>query len=179
MWPCSSTGDARLTADAMITLAGACERRSAWHDAAGLAGDALERYRAVGDPFGAAAALAELGWYDMVHGPGTQAEGHLDEALELRRRHGDDRRLVEPLIDAAWLALIRGHGGEARTRFQDCFALARDVDDGFNAGEAARRALGDAAYGTLAAEGRAQPAEDLVRRASGAAGATELSGAVD
>ncbi len=131
-----ATGEHTLVADALVGMAGACERSSAWHEAGGFAAEALELYRAAGDPYGAAAALAELGWYDMVHGSGMHAEGLLAEALELRRRHGDDRRLVEPLIDAAWFALIRGFGGDARARFLDCFALARHVDDRFNAGEA-------------------------------------------
>jgi len=130
-----AVGENALVADALVGMAGACERSSAWHAAGGFAAEALELYRAAGDPYGAAAALAELGWYDMVHGTGTHAEELLAEALELRRRHGDDRRLVEPLIDAAWFALIRGFGGDARARFLDCFALARHVDDRFNVGE--------------------------------------------
>jgi hypothetical protein len=83
-----------------------------------------------------AAALAELGWYDMIVGSGERAEGCFDEALELRRRYGDDRRLVEPLINGAWLALVQGNGGTARARFLDCLALARQVDDRFLVGEA-------------------------------------------
>ena len=224
-----ATGDAQLVAEATLALAGACERRSAWHEAGELAGEALAAFREAGDPFGAAAALAELGWYDLLHGSGERAEACLDEALELRRRHGDDRRLVEPLIDAAWLALIRGQGGEARSRFLDCFALARHVDDRFNVGEAlaglaalagkegrwvdcarlagasaavhelmgappwesvalllgreteaARAVLGGARYDAALAEGRAVPAEDVVRSAASEPEPTDpfLSGAL-
>jgi hypothetical protein len=90
----------------------------------------------VGDPYGAAWALAEQGWYDMVHGHLEESEQRLGEALELRRRHGDDRRLVEPLIDHAWLMLERGRGEEAVRGFLDCLALARAVGDQFNVGEA-------------------------------------------
>jgi predicted ATPase/DNA-binding SARP family transcriptional activator len=124
-------------ADALLALAGACERTRAWEQAGALAADALALYRTAGDPYGAATALAELGWYDLVHGRLDDAERHLGQALELRRRHGDDRRLVEPLIDHAWLMLAREPGGEpARQAFLDCLALARHVDDQFNIGEA-------------------------------------------
>ena len=98
-------GDPTLIADALLTSAGACERSKAWQRAGELASQALELYRTVGDPYGAAWALAELGWYDLIHGRLDASEQHLGEALELRRRHGDDRRLVEPLIDHAWLML--------------------------------------------------------------------------
>jgi tetratricopeptide (TPR) repeat protein len=131
-----ATGDRQLIADALLIGAGVCERDSDWDGAVALATDALEIYRDLGDPYGAATALAELGWYDMVTASAEHAEAHLDEALELRRRFGDDRRLVEPLIDAAWLALVQGDAGDAQTRFLDCLAMARQVDDRFIVGEA-------------------------------------------
>ena len=128
--------DPALVAEALLMMAGAHERARAWDDAERLAGEALELYRAAGDPYGAATALAELGWYDMVHGRLALAEERLNEAIALRRRHGDDRRLVEPLIDHAWLALARRSVGEARRRFLDTLALARQVDNLFIYGEA-------------------------------------------
>ena len=130
------TGDRQLIADAFLIGAGVCERASDWAGAVGLATDALAIYRELGDPYGAATALAELGWYDMVTASGERAEEYLDEALELRRRFGDDRRLVEPLIDGAWLALVQGDLGDAQARFLDCLAMARQVDDRFIVGEA-------------------------------------------
>jgi predicted ATPase/DNA-binding SARP family transcriptional activator len=129
-------GDPILVADALLTRAAACERTQAWERAGALAGEALELYRAAGDPYGAAWALAEQGWYDMVHGRLEESEQRLGEALELRRRHGDDRRLVEPLIDHAWLMLVRGQHEEATRGFLDCLALARQVGDQFNVAEA-------------------------------------------
>ena len=131
-----ASGDRRLLAGALLRLAGTCERASDWDRAARLATEALELYRAIGDPYGVASALAELGWYDMIRGTGERAEACFDEAFELRRRHGDDRRLVEPLIDAAWLALVHGHAGTAQARFLDCLEMARQVDDRFVVGEA-------------------------------------------
>jgi hypothetical protein len=129
-------GDPILLADALLTEAGACERAADWKRADELAGEALALYRAANDPYGAATALAELGWYAMVHGRLEESEQCLDEALELRRRHGDDRRLVEPLIDHAWLMLARRRGDAARRGFLDCLALARQVGDQFNVAEA-------------------------------------------
>jgi predicted ATPase/DNA-binding SARP family transcriptional activator len=129
-------GDPILVADALVTQAGACERTQAWDRGRALAGEALELFRAAGDPYGAAWALAEQGWYDMVHGQLEDSEQRLGEALELRRRHGDDRRLVEPLIDHAWLMFVRARGEEATRGFLDCLALARHVGDQFNVGEA-------------------------------------------
>ena len=131
-----ATGDRQLIADALLIGAGVCERDSDWDGAVALATDALEIYRDLGDPYGAATALAELGWYDMVTASAEHAEEYLDEALDLRRRFGDDRRLVEPLIDGAWLALVQGQTGDAQTRFLDCLAMARQVDDRFIVGEA-------------------------------------------
>jgi tetratricopeptide (TPR) repeat protein len=129
-------GDPILVADALLTFAGACERAQEWERAGALAGEALEIYRAVGDPYGAAWALAEQGWYDLVHGRVGDAEQRLGEALDLRRQHGDDRRLVEPLIDYAWLLLAIHHNEAARRGFLDCLALARHVGDQFIIGEA-------------------------------------------
>jgi predicted ATPase/DNA-binding SARP family transcriptional activator len=130
-----STGDSILVADALVTQAGACERTEAWERGRALAREALELFRAAGDPYGAAWSLAEQGWYAMVHGGLEEAEQCLSEALELRRRHGDDRRLVEPLIDHAWLMFVRGRGDEATRGFLDCLSLSRHVGDQFNVGE--------------------------------------------
>jgi tetratricopeptide (TPR) repeat protein len=131
-----NAGDTILLADALVTQAGACERTEAWERGRALAAEALELFRAAGDPYGAAWSLAEQGWYAMVHGRLDEAEQHLGEALDLRRRHGDDRRLVEPLIDHAWLTFVRGRGKDATRCFLDCLALARHVGDQFNVGEA-------------------------------------------
>ena len=131
-----AAGDEQLIADALLIQAGVCERLSDWDGAVALATQALEAYRALGDPYGAASALAELGWYDLAHGGAARAEEYLDEAAELRRRHGDDRRLVEPLIDYAWLALVQGDSGTAQARFLDCLAMGRQVDDRFIVAEA-------------------------------------------
>jgi hypothetical protein len=153
-------GDAALIADALLVEAGACERASAWERANALAGDALALYREAGDPYGAATALAEQGWYAMVHGRLEESEERLREAVGLRRRHGDDRRLVEPLIDHAWLMLARRDREGARRGFLDCLALARDVGDQFNVAEAL------AGLSTLAA------AEDRWAEAARLAGAS-------
>ncbi len=132
----SQTSDPILLADALLAQAGACERAEEWERAGVLAAQARALYREAGDPYGAATALAEQGWYDMVHGRFDASERHLAEALELRRRQGDDRRLVEPLIDHAWLLLARNRHDEAADAFMECLSLARHVDDQFNLGEA-------------------------------------------
>ena len=160
--------DPNLIADALLTQAGARERALDWERADALASEALELYRAVGDPYGAAWALAELGWYDLVHGRLDAAEQRLGEALELRRRHGDDRRLVEPLIDHAWISLAR-HDEQAWRRFVDCLGLARQVDDQFNVGEAL---AGLSAHAALA--GRS---EEAARLAGASAAVHERIGA--
>lgn len=129
-------GDTILMADALLARAGGWERTGEWDRASPLAGEALALYREAGDPYGAAAALAYLGWYDLVHGRLDASERRLDEALELRRRHGDDRRLVEPLIDYAWLLLARRRDHEAIRGFLDCLRLAGQVDDEFIIAEA-------------------------------------------
>ena len=123
-------------ADALIALAGACERAQEWQRAAAIADEALALYREAGDPYGVAGALGEQGFYDMVHGRLERSEQRLGEAVALRRQLGDDRRLVEPLIDNAWLDLARGSAEPARRGFLDCLALARHVGDQFNVAEA-------------------------------------------
>jgi tetratricopeptide (TPR) repeat protein len=123
-------------ADALLALASACERTQDWRRAAELADEALVLFREAGDPYGAAGALGEQGYYDIVHGRLERAAQRLGEALELRRQLGDDRRLVEPLIDYAWLDVARGRGEAARQGFLDCLALARHVGDRFNIAEA-------------------------------------------
>jgi hypothetical protein len=80
--------DPILIADALLTFAGACERTQAWGQADAFASDALDLYREAGDPYGATWALAEQGWYDIVHRRLDDAKWRL--AVELRRRHGDD-----------------------------------------------------------------------------------------
>jgi predicted ATPase/DNA-binding SARP family transcriptional activator len=130
-------GDPLLLADALVTHAGACERTQEWERGHSLAAEALELFRAEGDPYGAAWSLAEQGWYALVHGGRLkESERLLSEALDLRRRHGDDRRLVEPLIDHAWLMHVRGSREDATQSFLDCLMLARQVGDQFNVGEA-------------------------------------------
>ena len=129
-------GAAGPLADALLALAGACERAQDWQRAAAIADEALALYREAGDPYGVAGALGEQGFYDMVHGRLERSEQRLSEAVELRRQLGDDRRLVEPLIDNAWLDLARGSGEPARRGFLDCLALARHVGDQFNVAEA-------------------------------------------
>ncbi|MBE2318618.1 winged helix-turn-helix domain-containing protein [Solirubrobacter sp. CPCC 204708] len=128
--------DPGLLADALLALAGACERAEDWERAIAMADEAYTLYRRVRDLYGVATALGEQGFYDLVHGRMERAEQRLGEAVELRRRLGDDRCLVEPLLDNAWLDLVRGSGEAARRGFEDCLALARHVGDQFNAAEA-------------------------------------------
>jgi predicted ATPase/DNA-binding SARP family transcriptional activator len=161
-------GDPSMIADALLTQAGALERALVWERAEELAFEALQLFREVRDPYGAAWALAELGWYDLVHGRLEEAEQRLGEALELRRRHGDDRRLVEPLIDHAWISLAR-HDEQAWRRFEDCLELARQVDDQFNVAEAL---AGLSAHAAVA--GRA---EEAARLAGASAAVHERIGA--
>ncbi|HEY6886936.1 MAG TPA: hypothetical protein VI300_04125, partial [Solirubrobacter sp.] len=123
-------------ADALLAAAGACERAHDWQRAGELADEALALYREADDPYGVAAALAEQGFYDMVHGRLERSELRLGEAVALRRRLGDDRQLVEPMIDNAWLDLARGSGEPARHGFLDCLSLAGHVGDQFNVAEA-------------------------------------------
>jgi predicted ATPase len=131
-----AVGEPALIADALLFLAGACERERDWQRAERLAAEALAAYRAIGDPYGEAAAIAELGWYDLVHGRLEMAGERLGGAVELRRRLGDDRRLIEPLIDCAWLALASRAADGPRGQFLECLLLAQHLDDKFTIAEA-------------------------------------------
>jgi predicted ATPase len=162
-------GEPGLIGDALIFLASACERLRDWDRAEQLAAEALGPYREAGDPYGVAGALAELGWYDIVHGRLEQAGERLAEAAELRRRHGDDRRLEEPLIDSGWLALARRSAGAAQRQFLECLSLAQHLDDRFTIAEAL---AGLSAVSALEARW-----EDAARLAGASAAVQEQSGA--
>ncbi|MDA0182203.1 hypothetical protein OJ997_17995 [Solirubrobacter phytolaccae] len=131
-----AVGDPGLIGDALFALASAYERVRDWDRVERLSAEALIPYRAAGDPYGAAAALAELGWFDLVHGRIELAEERFAEAVALRERHGDDRRLVEPLINYAWLAFARRTAEEARVQFLECLSRAQHMDDRFTIAEA-------------------------------------------
>ena len=73
-------GDPGLLADALLAAAGACERGQDWDGASALADEALALYRQADDPYGVAAALAEQGFYDIVHGRLERSEQRLGEA---------------------------------------------------------------------------------------------------
>jgi tetratricopeptide (TPR) repeat protein len=164
-----AVGEPGLVGDALMFLASACERSRDWQWAGELAAEALESFQAAGDPYGVAAALAELGWYDLVHGRLDAAEEHLAEAAELRRRHGDDRRLVEPLIDAAWVALARCMPDRARHQFLESLSLAQHVDDRF--------IIAEAMAGLSAVAAQEACWEDAARLAGAAAAVQQQTGA--
>jgi predicted ATPase len=164
-----AVGDPGLIGEALMFLASACERSRDWQRAGELAAEALASYQAAGDPYGVAAALAELGWYDLVHGRLDEAEEHLGEAAELRRRHGDDRRLVEPLIDAAWVALARCMPDRARHQFLESLSLAQHVDDRF--------IIAEALAGLSAAAAQEACWEDAARLAGAASAVQQQTGA--
>jgi predicted ATPase len=164
-----AVGDPGLIGEALMFLASACERSRDWQWAGELAAEALASYQAAGDPYGVAGALAELGWYDLVHGRLDEAEAHLAEAAELRRRHGDDRRLVEPLIDAAWVALARCMPDRARHQFLESLSLAQHVDDRF--------IIAEALAGLSAAAAQEACWEDAARLAGAAAAVQQQTGA--
>ena len=163
-------GDPILVADALLTLAGACERTAEWERADALAGEALELYRAAGIPTAPPGPSRSRGGTPWSTGGWTRPSSSSARRLELRRRHGDDRRLVEPLIDHAWLMLARGRGEEAERAFVDCLVLARQVGDQFNVAEALAGLSAQAALGRALAGRR--PAR---RRIGGAARADRRS----
>ena len=114
-------------------------------------------------------ALAEQGWYAMVHGRLEESEEHLARPLTSRRQHGDDRRLVEPLIvrlapARAWERRGRRAASSTACRLHATSAI-RSMSGGagrpLGAGRA-RRARG----GRRAARGRLRGAARADRRAA-------------
>ena len=90
------------------------ERTQEWERAGELAGEAMELYRAAGDPYGVAWALAEQ---ELVrHGPRAAGRVRAAPRRGARAATAPRRRsayVVEPLIDHhAWLMLVRGRGAE-------------------------------------------------------------------
>jgi predicted ATPase/DNA-binding SARP family transcriptional activator len=97
--------------------------------ARGALDDALERFRALGDPAGEALALAGLGNCARTFGDPDSALDWLERARAIRRRHGDRRAVAMTEMD---LALALAYGGDlekARLLFGDLRDRFRATDD--------------------------------------------------
>jgi tetratricopeptide (TPR) repeat protein len=96
--------------------------RVRWRDgrlASEMARRALERFRRISDPTGAANALRILGLAAQTEGDLAQAETHLDEALEIAKAHEDAMIRAEVQRDRGALLRDRERIGEARAAIQD------------------------------------------------------------
>jgi predicted ATPase/class 3 adenylate cyclase len=76
--------------------------------AGSLIGEALAGFRDVGDTYGIAGALGNLGSLELRQSEIDAAAGHVHESLVLSHSLGDAHTLVHTLVDVAAIALARG-----------------------------------------------------------------------
>ena len=96
--------------------------RVRWHDgrlAAEMAQRALDRFRRVGDPTGAAGAIRILGLAALAQGDAAGGEVRLDEALEVARAHEDSLLHAEVQRDRGFMLRERGDAAGAAEALSD------------------------------------------------------------
>ena len=96
--------------------------RVRWRDgrlAGEMARRALERFRRISDPTGAAQAIRILGLAALAEGDATEAEVRLGEALEIARAHEDALLHAEVQRDRGMLLRDRGDASGAREALAD------------------------------------------------------------
>ncbi|HEX5725975.1 MAG TPA: tetratricopeptide repeat protein [Longimicrobiaceae bacterium] len=90
--------------------------------AAEMARRALERFRRIADPTGAASAIRSLAAAARVEGRDDDAAGHLDEALRIADAHADALIRAEVQRDRGLLLRDRGDTDAARAALEDAAA---------------------------------------------------------
>lgn len=103
--------------------------------------ESLRLFREIGDQWGVAWALDNLGMIVLADGDYAQAQSMLDRSLALFHDAGDKRGTACVLDNLGWTALMRGEHGQARTRFEEALAAFREIGDRRGEG----RALGNLA----------------------------------
>jgi non-specific serine/threonine protein kinase len=152
-------------------LGWAAYQRCEHEQAVALQEQALARYRRIGYRWGSAWVLAALGCVVQARGEYGQAATYLRESLQLSRELGARGLLAEALEGMTWLAVAEGQvahgarlGGASEALREELGAALHPVLHASHdrAVQAIRAALGEAAFMTAWAEGRALPLDEAV-----------------
>ena len=103
--------------------------------------ESLRLFQSIGDQWGVAWALDNLGMIVLADGDYVQAQSMFDRSLTLFHDAGDKRGTACVLDNLGWTALMRGEHGPARMRFEEALAAFREIGDRRGEG----RALGNLA----------------------------------
>jgi predicted ATPase/transcriptional regulator with XRE-family HTH domain len=104
-------------------------RQNDFDAASVLSAQALEIYRHLGDMFGAAQSLHNLGNVAHRHGDYAASVGYFTESLAARREAGDKHGSADSLNNLALVADEQGYYGRARTLYEESLALYRELGD--------------------------------------------------
>jgi predicted ATPase/serine/threonine protein kinase/DNA-binding CsgD family transcriptional regulator len=94
-----------------------------------LAAESLQVYQELGEAWGIALALCQLGRAEGERGDLVTASSLLEESAERLRVVGDRQRLALPLNALGEVALEQGDYAAARARFEEALAAARETVD--------------------------------------------------
>jgi non-specific serine/threonine protein kinase len=98
-------------------------------DSRKLAAESLQVYQELGETWGIAMALCQLGRAEGERGDLVTARSLLEESAERLRVVGDRQRLALPLNALGEVALEQGEYTVARARFEEALAAARETED--------------------------------------------------
>ena len=125
----TAAGEVRPQAEALTQL-GAAEIAVGAYDAADeTLGQALERWREVGDDAGGADVLRELGVSHLFRGDLVQAERFVSEALASYRSSGRERGGAWALQNLAWISFTGGDIKAAEERLQQSASAFAELGD--------------------------------------------------
>jgi predicted ATPase/serine/threonine protein kinase/DNA-binding CsgD family transcriptional regulator len=94
-----------------------------------LAAESLQVYQELGEEWGIAMALCQLGRAEGELGDPVTACSLLEESAERLRVVGDRQRLALPLNALGDVALKQGDYAAARSRFEEALTIARETED--------------------------------------------------
>jgi tetratricopeptide (TPR) repeat protein len=179
-------GDVRYVGAALARLGAVALAAGAHEPAASRLEEALAVQRELGDSFSVAGTLLVLGQLEQEAGDHDAARSRLEESLEVAQAAGDRTGMCSALERLARLALAEGRPVRA-VRIYGAVSVLRETvpvhpyelgrPDHDQALSAARSALGEAAFGSAWADGRALTLADVLGYAREAEPGLELASA--
>jgi predicted ATPase/class 3 adenylate cyclase len=165
------------TAITMTTLSDLARHQGDYEQAEKLSRDSLKVYRDLANKGGEAWALYNLGCVALYRNDLSQASAYFKESLQLRKEEGNKEKMAENLLGLAGVALGRG---DVRRAALLLGAVGGILDEGKHLDIPERKALekvtaairsqlGEDAYRSALAEGRAMTVDGAVEYALGSA----------
>jgi tetratricopeptide (TPR) repeat protein len=100
-------------------------------------------YEEVGDRWGKARALADMGWMAVQVGQLGEARALCQESLSIRRELGDQREMADAMLYLGIISFVQGHLDEALRLIEESLVIFRAGDDWIRIGQCTK-GLGDA-----------------------------------